>query len=58
MGLGVPIKDDLKSMSGKFEVSERESDLGCKPACLTQDYEMSTETMPLTKKEPHFPNPG
>ena len=56
--LQVPIKDDLKSMSAKVEVNERGSALGCKPACFTHDYEMSTETMPLTKKEPHFPNPG
>ena len=58
--LQVPIKDDLKSMSTKVEVNERGSALGCgcKPACFTHDYEMSTETMPLTRKEPHFPNPG
>ena len=56
--LQVPVKkDDLKSMSGKLEVIEERGALVCKPACLTYDYEMSTESMPLTKKEPHFPNP-
>ena len=56
--LQVPIKENLKSMSGKVEVNEKESVEACKSACLTYDYDMSTETMPLIRKEPHFPNPG
>ena len=55
--LQVPIEDNLRSMSEKVEVYEGRSVLGCKPACLTHDYEMLTEMMPLTRKEPHFPNP-
>ena len=55
--LQVPIEDNLRSMSGKVEVSEGRRALGCKPACLTHDYDMLMETMPLTRKEPHFPNP-
>ena len=55
--LQVPIEEKLGSMSEKMDVYEGRSALGCRPACLTYDYEMVTETMPLTRKEPHFPNP-
>ena len=55
--LQLPIEDNLRSMSEKVEVYEGRSALGCKPSCLTHDYEMLTETMPLTRKQPHFTNP-